>query len=432
MKKSRRLGLWIGLAVVLAAGIGAGAWALAPRTVLTSEPQLPTAVVTRGNLEVKVHLTGELQTDKTITLVPPQAGVPLRLVRLAQTGQAVHAGEVVMEFDPGDQQHLLEQNQSQLLEAEQEIIKSRANQEVQSAQTATQILNAKFNLRRAEMDAMTPPQFLGVNEAKKRELAVAENKRRLAELEGLSGSRQTVDRAALATLEQRRNTAKITASRAEQIIGQLEVKAPIDGSVVVRENRDTTNMFFSGMTLPEYRAGDSVLPGRIVMEIIDTSKVQIRARVSEQDRPNIAPGQKAQVQADGLGGEWLEATVDTVAGLATRGPMDGATPVRKFDLTLRVTQPERLPPGTTVRIVVNGKELTDVLHVPRQAVFDKNNESIVYVREGNEFVPKPVTIVGRTEGRVAMTGVPEGAVIALLDPTASTGKKDAAKGSVLE
>lgn len=432
MNKPRRLFLVIGLLAGLAAVAGAAAWAFTPRAALASSaPQVPTALVARGNLAITVHLVGEVQTDKSITLVPPQAGVPLRLVRVVETGEAVKAGQVVMEFDPGDQQHALEQSDSQLLEAEQEIIKARANQEVQAAQNNTQLLNARFNLRRAEMDALTPTQFLGVNEAKKRQLAVSENKRRLAELEDLMSSRQAVDRAALASLEQRRNSARVAATRAQQIISQLDVTTPIDGSVVVKENRDNTTFFYSGMTVPEYRSGDTVLPGRIVLEIIDTSKVQIRARVSEQDRPNIAVGQKARVQADGLGGEWLEAKVDSVAGLATRQPSDGVSPIRRFDLTLRVSQPERLPPGTTVRIVVDGGELTDVLHLPRQAVFEKDDKAIVYVREGDEFVAKPVTIAGRTEGRVAVTGVPEGAVTALVDPTAST-KKTAAKGSVLE
>ena len=38
------------------------------------------------------------------------------------------------------------------------------------------------------------------------------------------------------------------------------------------------------------------------MEIVDTSRVQIRARISEQDRTSIAPGSAAKVRADGFGG----------------------------------------------------------------------------------------------------------------------------------
>jgi len=418
--------------VVVAAGIGTAVWALAPSVALTNAPRVPTARVTRGNLDVKVYLTGEMQTDTTVTLVPPPAGVPLRVVTIAETGAIVKAGEVVMTFDPADQQYSLEQSQSQLLEAEQEIIKRRAEQEVQVQRVNTDILTAKFNVRRAEMDTLTPANFIGANDAKAFALALTEAKRRLAELEGLAASRQTVDRAAIAALEQRRNTARTNAARAEAIIGQLDVKSPIDGSVVVKENRDGQQMIFMGMTLPEYRTGDTISPGRVVLEIIDTSRVQIRARISEQDRPSIATGYTAKVRADGVGGEWLRATVDTVAGLASRSGMDGASPVRKFDVTLRVKNPERLRPGTTVKVVIDGKPLTGVLHIPRQAVFEKDGQTIVYARESGHFVARPVTIVGRTEGRVAITGIPEGAETALLNPTTTTEEKGGPAGPVMD
>jgi multidrug resistance efflux pump len=390
------------------------------------------ARVVRGNLDVKVFLNGEMQTDTTVTLVPPPAGIPLRLVTIAETGSVVKAGDVVMTFDPADQQYTLEQNQSQLLEAEQEIIKSRANQEVRTQQTNTDILTARFNVRRAEMDTLTPQNFVGANDYKAFALALTEAKRRLAELEGLASSRQTVDRASIAALEQRRNTARTNAARAEAIISQLDVKAPIDGSIVVRENRDNQQMIFSGMTYPEYRTGDTISPGRVVMEIVDTTRVQIRARISEQERPSIASGFVAKVRADGDGGEWTPATVDTVAGLASRSPMDGASPIRKFDVTLRVKKPEQFRPGTTVRVVIDGKPLTNVLHVPRQAVFEKDGQTVVYVREASRFVARTVTIVGRTEGRVAITGVTENAEIALLNPTTTTEEKGGSSGPVMD
>lgn len=429
---SRRMRIGVLLVALAAAGIGTAVWALAPAVALTNAPLVPTARVTRGNLDVKIYLTGEMQTDTTVTLVPPPAGVPLRLVNIAETGSIVKAGDVVMTFDPGDQQYTLEQSQSQLLEAEQEIIKRRADQEVQTQRVNTDILTAKFNVRRAEMDTLTPANFIGANDAKAYALALTEAKRRLAELEGLAASRQTVDRAAIAALEQRRNTARTNAARAEAIIGQLDVKSPIDGSIVVKENRDSTQFFFSGMTLPEYRTGDTISPGRVVLEIIDTSRVQIRSRIAEQDRPTIASGNTARVRPDGVGGEWLPATVDTVAGLASRSPMDGASPIRKFDITLRVKSPERLRPGTTVKIIIEGKPLAGVLHIPRQAVFEKDGQTIVYARESGHFVARPVTIVGRTEGRVAVTGIAEGTETALLNPTTTTEEKGGPAGPVMD
>ena len=412
--------------------LGVAVWAFAPRLAITTEAEIPTIAVERGTLEVKVHLNGELQAGRTVQLTPPQAGMALRLISVLETGASVKAGELVMEFDPADQQHLLEQAQLQLDEAEQEIIRLGADAEVRAAQADVELLTARFDVRRAEMDAATPARLIGAIDARQRALRLEEARRRLQELEGATTSRQAVDRASLATLEQRLNTQTINAKRAQDVIAQLEVRAPIDGLIVVRENRDSTQMFFPGMILPEFKVGDSVLQGRPVVDIIDTTQLLVRARVSEQDRPNLAPDQPARIQSDVLGGVSLPARVVSVAGLATRAPSDGNTPIRRFDVSLRLDNPERLRPGTSVRIVVDGPSLTDVLHVPRQAVFERGNEMVVYVREPDGFVAKPVTIEGRTEGRVAIEGVDAGARIALLDPTKMARGAVRSSGAVLE
>jgi hypothetical protein len=70
--------------------------------------------------------------------------------------------------------------------------------------------------------------------------------------------------------------------------------------------------------------------------------------------------------------------------------------------------------------------------VPRQAVFVRDGESVVYVRDGGRFVAHPVKVVGRTESRVAITGIAEGTETALLDPTATPQEKSAAGGAVLD
>ncbi len=77
-----------------------------------------------------------------------------RLVKwMKGEGGAVKAGDVVMEFDPADQQYALEQARTDLAEAEQEIVKMKADREVQIAQDAVDLMTARFDVRRAELDA---------------------------------------------------------------------------------------------------------------------------------------------------------------------------------------------------------------------------------------------------------------------------------------
>ena len=52
-------------------------------------------------------------------------------------------------------------------------------------------------------------------------------------------------------------------------------------------------MFGPGMVLPEYREGDSVWPGRPVIDVIEVGKMEVRAKVDESDRTNLDAGQTA-------------------------------------------------------------------------------------------------------------------------------------------
>ena len=353
-------------------------------------------------------------------LAAPLAGASLPLVRLAGTGAAVRQGDVVMEFDPAEQAHALEQSQSELAEAEQEIVKMQADAAVRKAEDDVALLTARFDVRRAELQAVGDLNLISANEAKRLALALDEAQRRLAELEDGLSSRAATNRAALAVLEERRTQARIASQQAEQIIDNLVVRAPLDGVVVVRENRDGVQVFYSGMTLPEHRVGDMVRPGRVVAEIVEVGQLQIVAQVDEQQSPNLEPGQTAVVRVDGLPGHPLAATVEAVASMVSRnGFFNAAGPVREFDVFLQLDTPHpRLRPGMSVQVTVAGRTLADVLQVPRQAIFEQEGETVVHVNVDGVFEVQRVTVVGSGEGSLAIEGVAEGAEVALLDPAA--------------
>ena len=384
------------------------------------DANVPTARVTRGTLALDVQIGGELRAQRSVPLAAPLAGASLPLVVLAGTGAAVRQGDVVMEFDPAEQAHALEQSQSELAEAEQEIVKMLADAEVRKAEDDVALLTARFDVRRAELQAVAHPSLIAANEVKRRALALDEAQRKLAELEDGLSSRAATNRAALAVLEERRTQARMASRQAQQIIDSLVVRAPLDGVVVVRENRDGVTFFYSGMTLPEYRVGDLVGPGRIVAEIVEVGQLQIVAQVDEQQSPNLESGQTAIVRIDGLPGHPLAATVEAVAGMVSRGGFFSASgPVRKFDVFLRLdTLDPRLRPGMSVQVTAAGRTLSDVLQAPRQAIFEKEGETVVHVNVDGVFEAQRVRVIGSGEGFVAIEGVAEGTEAAILDPTA--------------
>jgi HlyD family secretion protein len=436
MSTRARRWAWIVGLVVLAGGIGAGYRLIAPAAAASAQgdaPLVPTALVVRGPLDLNVHVTGELRAAKASMLVAPSVGGTLRILKLLPTGTPVKAGDVIAEFDPTEQQYALEQSRSELQEAEQQIVKRKADLEVQAAENEVTLLGARFDVRRAELDSVMDQDLISANDYKKRQLALDEAKRRLAQLEADTTSRAETSRAALMLVEERRAKAELAATRAQQNIEGLALKAAIDGVVVVRANNDAAGGFFySGMSLPDYRAGDNTFAGRPLADVFDVTGMELRIKVSEQHRANVAVGQVATIVSSGLPGVEVAGTVLTVAGLVGSNDWwSSGGPVRQFDATLKLDRVDpRLRPGTSVEAVLKGKRVEGVLQVPLQAVRQKAGKPVVFVQGASGFEARDVKILYRTESRAGLEGLDEGAVVALVDPTAaaapSTGATPAA------
>jgi multidrug efflux pump subunit AcrA (membrane-fusion protein) len=408
------------IAVVIVAAVGAAAVAVPRLPARTTT--VPTTHATKGPLKLTVHANGDLRAGRTVTLVAPPVGGMLRLITLAQTGTSAKSGTTVVEFDPADQQYTLEQEKSDLAEAEQNIVKIRADAAVQAAQDEVALLTARFDVRRGELDTMAN-EFVGAMDAEKNKLSLEEARRRLAQLQEDVKSRNATNQASLAVALEKRNKATLSMQRAQQVIDSLVIRAPFDGVVSVKENRDASGgMIFWGMILPEYRAGDQIWPGRPVIDIIESGRMEVRAKIDESDRPNLVTGQTAIVEVDALPGEKFAAKVGQLSGLASRANFfESSSATRLFDVSLEFDKPDpRLKAGGSVRVTLDGKELRDAIHIPRQAVFDKNGKNYVFVKTGEHFEPRDIKVEQRTESRVVISGLAEGTEIALVDPTART------------
>lgn len=415
--KSKRAITWGVAAVVLCVVVGVVA--AVRRTAPTAPDDVPTGLVKRGDLDMKVYVTGELRASHSEVLTaPPIGGGALQITHLLHTGASVKKGDLVMEFDPSEQHFNLDQNRSELMQAEQEISKAEADAAVVTAQDKVAMLKAKFDVRRAELDVQKN-ELVSAIDARKNDLALEQAKRVLVELEQDIKSHSASNHATIAVAEEKRNKAKLAMDQAQGNIDKMRVTSPMDGLVALEKNEGAAGgFFFSGMSLPEYREGDQVEPGRSVGQVIDAKEMELSAKVGELERNNIKEGQSVDIQLDALPGNTFHGTVKTVGGANTRRMWDDDT-TTKFEVTVKLASTDpRMRPGLTARIFINGDSRKDVLYVPRQALFLKDNKRVVYVRHGNRFDPREVKIQAENESRAAIEGISAGTEIALIDPTA--------------
>lgn len=377
--------------------------------------EVPTARVRRGNLEIKVYSTGELRPSKSMNLIAPPVSGGLQIIHMLKTGARVKQGEIVLEFDPSEQEFKLEQSRSEVEEAEQQITKSNADTEVTVAQDKVALLKARFGVRRAELD-VSRNELLSAIDAQKNVLALDEAKRRLAQLEQDIRSREVSYRAALAVLEEKRNKARLVVEQAHRTIETMRLKAPLSGTVVVRDNADAVGGWVPpGIIAPEYREGDVVRPGRVIAEILQVEDMEVSAKINEADRSVVQPGQPVQVKIDALPDVNLPGKVKAVAGLVIREWYPGGG--QRFDATFQIDKPDpRLRAGQSALVIIAGEQVRDALFLPRQALFNKDGKPVLYLKSGGHFEPHEVKVTHRTESQVTVDGLKEGDEVALVNP----------------
>jgi Cu(I)/Ag(I) efflux system membrane fusion protein len=152
------------------------------------------------------------------------------------------------------------------------------------------------------------------------------------------------------------------------------------------------------------REGMYVTPATEVMSIAQLDKVWVVAEVFERQSAWVAPGQAATVQLDYLPGLSLNGTVDYV-----NPELDPKTRTLKVRLRFD-NEGARLLPNMFARVVIDGRPVRNIVHVPREAVVRGGTSSRVVVDLGDGVFESRKVLVGIESGeRVAIRrGLEEG------------------------
>ena len=416
---------WIVSAIVLALllGVAAAGWS----RVAPAVPPTPTAALQKGTVSIKINAAGDLRATRSTQFFVPPMGSQLTILTLANSGSAVKAGDVVAEFDTSEQEFALEQANFELQLADQEIAKAEAEAAVVAADDEVALLSARFNVRRAELDAKAN-ELVGSLIAQQNLLLLEEARGRLAALDKEVQSHKDTSRASTAMIRQRRVRAQASVATATRNIDSLRVLAPFDGFVSIRPNFNALGgIIFSGSSMPDFKSGDAANPGTLFAELIDTSRVEVTAKLSEADRANVAAGQKVDIKVDASPDLALSGKVRSISSVASRQMFEGGE--RKFDIAFEVDgHHEQVRPGISTVLSISGQTFENVVYLPRAAIFDVTGQPTVYVKSAHGFEPKAVKVVARTESTAIIEGIDVPADVALVNPIRSAFTKTPASG----
>jgi hypothetical protein len=368
------------------------------------------------------------------------SGGMMQIVYLAKSGARVKKDDVIVQLDTSEQEYNLEQSKSQLEEAEQQIIKVKADQAVRAAQSRVTLLKAQYRVKRAEFK-IQGNDLLGAIEAKKNQIDLQEAKRNLEQVQRDIQSRASTDAADLIMQNVARMRAEMGMKLAQQNIDNMTSKAPVDGIVVLGQNIDALasgGRINSISEIPEFREGDQVSPGRPIAIIQGTEDLEILSKVLETDRAHLDVGQPVDIWMDSTPLKKLTGKIKSIATSATQASSaDNAFDIlealstRSFDATFAVDgKGDSLYMGVSVRMIIKGNTLTGVLSIPRQGLFNKNSKTVVYVRRQDRWEPREIRVKYLTESRAAIDGLEENSEIALVNPNLQKSRNNASKGAL--
>jgi multidrug efflux pump subunit AcrA (membrane-fusion protein) len=340
------------------------------RQAARAEEREHAQAVKRGDIAERVVLAGTLQAVQSEQLRTPRTPVwelPIRW--MAEDGARVKAGERALEFDNSSFVSTLAEKKLQYLDAVMAFNRFLDVSSLDEAQKTFELENAKLQLAKAKVQASVPADLLPARTAQERQLelrraetAVDKAEKELASAKAANALERQVKQIEL-------DKAKNTIADAEKAIGELTLKAPRDGIIVVADHPWMGRKF---------QIGDTVQPGWTIVSLPDLeSGMEVRAELSDVDDGRVAVGMQGTCTLDAYPVDPLPCTVKDLMPVASG--KGGESLRRGFALVLSLARSdrERMRPGMSVKVELRRPPVTNVVVVPRGALrFDKDKARV--------------------------------------------------------
>lgn len=376
----------------------------------SSEDTIPTYTLTKRPFTITVEAEGTLEAKVAQTLLTPRTRDwrQIGIISLAPEGTIVAKEDTVVKLDPqsfendrANAQASLEIAQADANKKEAELTAERLilEADVESAKAASAI----SRLQVAKLEFVAPRLREITNlEMQRNELRVEKIRKRLAAIEGI----QKEERAHV-QIKIQQATRKL--KQAEDALGKLILKAPTSGVVV---------HVYSRWRDRKPQEGDIMRAGEAIAKIPDLSVMQIKFQVGEIAAQKLKKDQRAEINISSLENPKITGKIISVAKRAQ--PIKKKSKVKQVEVVVELdTTRADFTPGLSAHVSIIVGEQPEALVVPLECVFQQDSLQIVYVRQGNQYVPSPVTLEDQNTNYVIIKGqVEAGAQLALHAPKA--------------
>jgi len=395
-KKSKKLWIWIGSAVLLVIIVlGVGAARLVKGTQIDPNK---IAKVQKGDVARSVVATGKIQPITKVEVKSKASGIVENL--FVDINNKVHKGQPLAQLDQQEILAQVEAQRAQLAAAEANVATYEANIEQDKVNAAAPDLP----MYKATLDRNLQMAKEGI--VSKQALDDA-NKDYLAALTRRDSAKAQigVDSAKLKQAHAQVQQSKASLKQLEEQLSYTTIVAPMDGVILSRdvENGDAvSSILVLGST------------ATLVMTEGDINQVYVQGKVDEADIAHVYMGQPARIKVESFRDRVFNGKVTKIAPLGVE--KDNVT---TFEVRVSIDNPGgELKANMTANAEIMLDEHKGVLTLPENAVsYDGQKNAFVQVPDRNqkEGMHKVPVTVGLSNGSVTeiVKGLKEGDQVVL-------------------
>ncbi|MEI9974503.1 MAG: hypothetical protein WDO73_22145 [Ignavibacteriota bacterium] len=207
----------------------------------TTEVEVSTAPVRRGDFIISVRARGEIRSARSSILKAPQAP-GLRIVKLATQGSPVKRGDVVVQFDSVAQEQNVIQQTLQVQSIQGSIDQLHATQRINDDADAMNKMSAEYGVESSKLDA-SKAEVLSAIDGEKYRISVGVQEGGLQQVKANINAHLVGNAADTFRLGQQKDKAMRDLDTAQGYLGMMKLRAPTDGVVNLLANFRSAGSF---------------------------------------------------------------------------------------------------------------------------------------------------------------------------------------------
>lgn len=370
-----------------------------------------TCKVVKGAIEVKVHTSGQLESEKSENIVLPSVlstqnvrVYEIKITDLIEEGTVVDSGQYIATLDHKVIEEVLTQARLEL-EASQVVIEdAKLDSSLSLSNYRDLITNSRADVEERKI-VLAESVFESPSVIKKAQMDLAKSERKLEQdIKGL-GMRQ---RQLNSQMERRNIDFRLKQKRVDDLLklyDALTIKAPKPGMVIYARDRFGIKIQVGSVLTPW---------SPIIATLPDMTKMISETYVNEIDIAKIKTGQKVTISIDAFPDKELKGEVISVANIGQPMPKSDS---KVFLVNIRVFGSDSdLKPAMTTGNLIQTGVYNDRLYVPSEAVFETDSTQFVYLLK-KEVVKQIVDVGEENEDYIIINkGVAENDVVLLSEP----------------